>query len=137
MNTTVINKAIALDGINDYVQIPHDNGLEFGTNSFTVEAYIYKEPNSPVDWRNIVTKKSTGGTVPGWVLRLNADNRAAWFLGDGTNRIDLASTQPLNAGQWYHLAGVVDRQNHQAKLYVDGVLQDTASLANFGSIEPI
>ena len=134
MNTTGTNKAIALDGINDYIQILHDNNLEFGTNSFTVEAYIYKEPNSPVDWRNIVTKKSTGGTVPGWVLRLNADNRAAWFLGDGNNRIDLASTQPLNAGQWYHLAGVVDRQNNQAKLYVDGVLQDTVSLANFGSV---
>ncbi|GAB4532484.1 MAG: hypothetical protein Tsb0014_16970 [Pleurocapsa sp.] len=133
-SANIFSNALSFDGMDDSVSIPHQNNLDFGLNSFTVEAYVYKEPTTINDWRNIVAKKSTGGVAEGWVLRFNNDRKAAWFLADGTNRVDLASTTSLNDGQWYHLAGVVDRVHNEARLYVNGVLHDTQSLANLGSL---
>ncbi|MBV6627277.1 MAG: DUF4114 domain-containing protein [Rivularia sp. (in: Bacteria)] len=131
--------AVSLDGTNDYVEIPNTDDLEFGTESFTVEAWVYDDPNSTDWWNNAVSKKggnSTNGTDSGWTLRINGDDKPQFFLGDGTSRVDANSNTALREGEWYHLAGVVDRNTGEAYLYVNGELQPeaTQSITGLGSI---
>ena len=57
--------ALDFDGIDDYVNIPHHNSLNFGSGDFTVEAWV---KTSSTKSQNIVGKYN--GSDAGWVLGL-------------------------------------------------------------------
>ncbi len=56
------------------------------------------------------------------VLEVNTDNGAA-----GSISSPISST-PLTAGQWIHVAGVIDQANNQVLLYLNGTLVATSSM---------
>jgi len=124
---------LSLDGANDLATIPHDNSLDV-SDSLTVEAWVYAEQNSSNTWPAAVSKKGGWGTTPGWLLRLRDDVTPDFFLADGTNRVDVLSSENVATGQWHHLAGVIDRQAGEAKLYVNGALAATQALNGLGSV---
>ena len=129
------DNALSLDETDDRVVVSDPETMDFDDNeSFTVEAWVYDDPSSEVDWNNIVSKKGGGGTTVGWTLRLDSSDRPDLFLADGSNRVNVKDTSlVITEGEWYHLAGVVDRTENQAKLYVNGELVATQSIANLGS----
>ncbi|MDJ0660630.1 MAG: cadherin domain-containing protein [Crocosphaera sp.] len=126
---------LSLDGTNDYVSVANHNDLNFGTGSFTIEAWVYDDPDSVNSWNNAVSKKVGSGNTSGWVLRIDNFDRPEFYLADGGSRVDVESSNALTEGQWYHLAGVVDRNTNEAYLYVNGQLEATASLASLGSVD--
>ncbi|MEM9273742.1 MAG: cadherin domain-containing protein [Cyanobacteria bacterium P01_F01_bin.143] len=129
-NDNVLN----LDGTDDYVSVPNPETMNFSdSESFTVEAWVYDDPNSAVAWNNILSKKGGGSTTVGWTLRLDSFDRPALFLADGSSVLNVRGSTALTEGEWYHLAGVVDRTENLAKLYLNGELIATKSIANLGS----
>ena len=129
------NNALSLDGTNDYVAITDNDNLDFGTGSFSVEAWVNDDPDSVNGYNNVVSKKEGGGTNVGWTLRINNQDKPVFFLADGTNAIYVQSNTAITEGTWYHLAGVIDRSTNEAKLYVNGELKGTESIASLGSLD--
>ncbi|MEO0687193.1 MAG: LamG domain-containing protein, partial [Cyanobacteria bacterium J06649_11] len=60
------NQVLSLDGSGDYVEVGNPDELKFGTESFTVEAWVYDDPSSLTDFNNVVSKKAGAGTTSGW-----------------------------------------------------------------------
>ena len=129
-------QAFTFDGTSQALETRGDF-TTLGDGSFTVSAWV--NHNGSGDWNNIIAQKADGGTIPGWTLRLNDDNRAALFVANGSARWDAVSTETIPANQWVHLTGVVDRAANEVRLYVDGqevsVQTDlTGSLANTSAL---
>ena len=123
--------AIEFDGVDDYVNVGNDSGLNIA-NAITIEAWA----NSAIAGSaysaagHILTKKQTNeGT---YSLNANASSNDFRFKilldgSEGTART-IDSNDNILADVWYHIVGTYD--GAIMKMYIDGVLQDdTLSIA--------
>ena len=110
--------AVLLDGAAS-LTVPHDDALDFGNGSFTVAAWVFHEDQE--SFNNIVSKKDYFGVVPGWVLRFNG-NHASFMVADGSKQLEIKSVKPVSVRAWRHLIGVVDAEDREIRLYLDGAL---------------
>jgi len=106
-----------------YVEVPDYSQLDFGTGSFSIDAWVRLLSNTG-GCHNIVTKESgpNGFQVTGYSLFLDDLNRLGFEM--GTNNQDVnQSTTPLSLNDWHHVAVTVDRSTAtpQSQLYLDGV----------------
>jgi len=123
-----INYALDFDGINDYVQIPHNEKL-MPTTALTLEAWINANAWADQAWAGTIigkdgdTDNGQGGTdASGYVLRCGANGTASFVAtADGWNEI--VSAPLMKTGKWYHLAAVYNGSS--IKLYINGVLQSS------------
>ncbi len=68
-------------------------------------------------------------TAAAWWIGTNSNGYAAFELRDnGSNNSVLSGSKLLNDGQWHHIMAVRDNSVDQNRLYVDGVLEATASI---------
>lgn len=107
------------DGTGDWLYIPNRPFLEFGTNDFTIECWLYA--NSMTGWRYII---SQGGGSDAFLVAMNNTTFYVSIYG-GTNTTYSSS---MGTGQWYHLA--VTRSSGTTRVFLDGVLlgSSTSSL---------
>src|SRR3989338_8633774 len=120
-----IGQALSFDGVNDYVSIPDSVAIDVET--VTVSAWIKTTQTAEGE---IIEKWINTGTPARYpyVLRINnATVGKAFFRAyDGTNNPGATSTTNINNGAWHHLVGV-RRDGTDLRLYVDGVLESTAT----------
>ncbi|WP_308367899.1 MULTISPECIES: LamG-like jellyroll fold domain-containing protein [unclassified Microbulbifer] len=131
------DNSLSFDGNGDYIQVANDPQLEFGTGDFSVEAWVYADPNSTGSYRNIVGKKLGGYAKAGWLLRLDwidSKLRPGFFLADGSQALWVIDANEITRGTWIHLAGTVDRSTNTATLYVNGQAVKSGSTANIASV---
>lgn len=116
-------KALEYDATDDYVEIPHDDGLSL--EIYTIAAWAKLKPR-PGEWQAIVHKQGPGGNSErNYVLNINntVESIAHEFASGGANqRLDGAT--PVTDDQWHHLAITYDGAN--SRVYVDGVLDAEA-----------
>jgi concanavalin A-like lectin/glucanase superfamily protein/type IX secretion system substrate protein len=112
-----------------YVNVPDNANLDFGTADFTIEADFQSSISQP-NYAGIVAKDVNGGSNGGWQLVIVNNNIAAEFT-DGTNFFGTGSglqgSITLTDGNWHHLAMVVSRSTGSITLYVDGVVDGSAT----------
>lgn len=113
--------ALAFDGLDDYVEVPHAPAL----NAYPLTVAVWIKTTSASGVRGIVNKY-VAASSNGWNLFLNSGNLCAWYLRDTSNYVyDGAgctfNLPGYNNGQWHHVAYVVDAAG--GRLYVDGALQ--------------
>lgn len=116
------------DGVNDYVYVGDVHNL--GVNDFTLEAWVYSN-SSGGNGQKIINKGLTSVATPtgsGYGMRLfypptNTDLN--FGIGNNGNYYNV-NYNGIEAGQWYHVAGVRDK--NELKLYVDGQLVATESI---------
>lgn len=113
--------ALKLDGIDDYVNVPTNSNLQFGTGDFTFESWA----NSSSSALQLVMG-SNGGGQDYWLGILNG--HAAISISGGTA---CEGVSLVNDGVWHHISGV--RQTGSLFIYVDGVLENTISNINSAS----
>jgi Concanavalin A-like lectin/glucanases superfamily len=117
-----------LDGTGDYIDIPNSPSVNITGNEITIAAWVYfNDVSGPpeiviskgvVDGQHVSPYFSyglhilTGGTPRFWLVTNNAAGNAP----GSTN---------LQAGQWYHMAGVYD--GSQMILYVNGEVAATTN----------
>jgi hypothetical protein len=121
-----VGKAFMLDGINDYVRIPHTAKLN-PTGSFTVDAWIYP------------TRDAHATVIGKWGDRYDWHNQRAWVLGirfglrvelgisDSVHQNDslfhFFKTPPgtLKLNSWNHTAGTYDQSTGTRRIYINGI----------------
>lgn len=74
----------------------------------------------------IVRKGTTGGSVTGWHISGSPAGKLTFLLGDGTSFVLCTTTKTVADNRWHYLEVVVDRDNDQVRIYIDGVV-DVAS----------
>lgn len=132
----LMNKtALAFDGIDDYVKVPHTAALNAGTASFTLEAWV---KTSATGTQTILSKRNTTTYSTGFLL--GTANGFPYFEVTGTatglaNSCTGTATRKVNDGKWHHVALSVNRtSNIAASLYIDGNLDQTKTVAISTSI---
>ena len=128
---------ISFDG-GDYIYTDGTVGtlFEFGLNSFTIECwvkfdslttsqFIYHQENGANSW-SIDWSQIAGGEV-----NLYLDDRGS---PGGGNAFSLGGASGFVAGQWHHVAAVVNRTNNTAYVYVDGVQRGSADITLLGTM---
>ena len=131
-NVTIAATGLTLDGVNDYVSVPDNNSLDFGSGNFTIETWVNKRALSN-NWANeFVVGKWNNGASAGtneWDLATGstATNNIPTFLMEvGTSGYVCTGTTSLQLNTWYHLAVV--RNGTSLKLYVNGLLEGSITI---------
>lgn len=105
------------DGVNDYVQIPHDPALN-GSSELTYAALVRADSWTGVD--QILAKSVHGGGSGRAQMGLFSENGVLKGRAETENgRKEITATLPLVAQDWVHLALVFDGTS--LRLYQDGV----------------
>jgi hypothetical protein len=117
---TIQDLALALDGVNDHVVVPHSSALNLG-NNFTIEAWVYLEADGPA-FQAIVHKWSTNQ----YTLEIN-NNKLNFVLKTGANFNVLASPEDFPRGHWVHIAGV--RDGSAMRIYEGGLLKNSMAVS--------
>ena len=116
--------ALALDGVDDYVNVPDSPSLRI-TGAITIEAWI-KRSASGVQ-HSIVEKYGCSG-AGGYLLRVTSADKLLFSTRDDCNTGSSATgATSIAANAWTHVAGVWD--GAACRVYVNGVLDGALSNA--------
>ena len=124
-------KSILFDG-NDYLEMADGDYKTFGSDDFTIEAWVY--PTSVGSgfgnyiWGDTASSGATN-TSSTAVLYNSSGKFGAYITVAGPTILDMSAsslTTPVN--NWYHLALV--RNGNTFSLFVDGVLSNSATNSN-------
>jgi len=128
-----VGNAYSFDGVDDYLEIPHNSNLDFGTGAFTLEAWI-KANTIQTSYPMILSYRGSDA-YNGYFLCLNVGG--AGVQGSLMLQIDginyLPCTTDLRDNNWHHVAAT--RTGTTLYFYVDGTVDGTAtSNKNMNSI---
>jgi hypothetical protein len=130
----LVANSLTFSGVNSlqkYVQVPSYDGINFGTNDFSIDAWVRRATNDPGTSLNFIVDKrasasqSGTGFIRGYSFFLQIGGQLEFHLADGNSGPALfisspAVTVPID-GQWHHVAVTVDRDNTSGVVfYVDG-----------------
>jgi hypothetical protein len=125
--TGVAGKGFQLNGINEFVNIPHSDSLNFGTADFSVGFWV-KFAN--VSRQQVLIEKyietENISTRQGWGLAYLGNNTLRLYgpINDGLARIiDASPSTPIVTGTWYY--AVVTRLGNTFTLYWNGEVLGT------------
>lgn len=115
-NCNVIN----FDGVDDHINFKNNFGLSSG--SFSLEVWV-KSNAANSNTQTIISKHLSPSSTDGYDLRL-VNN----ILSFHWNNNSITATNSIDINRWYHISVTFDGTNY--KLYIDGILEKTASGSN-------
>ena len=122
-STTPLSYSNKFNGTTDYLTVPSNSALAFGTGSGTVEFWLY--PTSTSGFARVVTSTNGGFAAGAFMIRFN---NGTFLAGDsGTATISSSTLPTLNV--WNHIAWVGTNGTSQT-LYINGVSVGTAGSYN-------
>ena len=122
--------SLILDGTGDYLSIASTDDFAFGTNDFTIEAYVYKTADTGqetiFDFRTVASDTAVA-------IGVRTGNQPYVYV-NGTYEIQSATALTLSA--WNHVAYV--RQGTTGTLYLNGTSVGTwVDNTNYASTKPL
>jgi hypothetical protein len=125
---TGADRSVRFDGVDDYAATAAS--VLDTSKSFSVSAWA--RPTVSGTWGSVVSQSGATSNGP---FKLQRDASGRWFFylfsQDGSPVVVGAqSVSPAPLGVWQHVAGVYDAGARQIRLYVNGVLQDTETVAS-------
>ena len=122
------SQSLEFDGINDTVEIPHSESLDFG-GAFTIEFWM-RSPGTGAGQDLIIDKSHGFGGQTGWFFQSRPGVGLVDFgMGNGVGFPLITSNKDLFDNEWHHLAGTYDGTN--IEFFVDGISQGTAVAGNY------
>jgi len=118
---TVLKETHSFDGRTEYINIPDQPFLNFGTNNFSVSAWLKTASRSGIEV--IFDKRiETSGPVQGYVVATYNGNLLLQLAdGNGQGWTNYISSIFIADGQWHHVAITVNRQKPDGiRYYLDG-----------------
>lgn len=117
-----IGGALEFDGRRDHIRVERPRGFDFAPGSFSVSTWIYPRETRN-RWHAILEYDRTSFQGNRFGLWLDRDGRFHFRVGQNTWQ----TPQSLPPNQWYHLTATFDAGARAMRLYVDGVLEATAT----------
>ncbi|MFI7638995.1 exo-alpha-sialidase [Nonomuraea sp. NPDC049400] len=119
-------KGLALDRVDDRVEVPFNDSIDLGAKDFTLTSWIrYSEQTGShaIFWFHRVNR----GTNPPalWLRAEPASNRIRAVLSVGRFNVTVQSPSAYNDGQWHFVA--LQRVRGELRLLVDGVQVSSAA----------
>jgi type II secretory pathway pseudopilin PulG len=113
-----LDGGLLFDGINDYVNVPHDNNLLLtGEMTFTAWANTLDVSNG---YKAIIAKDTPGNGASNYWFGIESDELVFGFWVSGAFRSVTTSGANLTAGNWKHLAASFSNVTDEVLLYIDG-----------------
>jgi hypothetical protein len=123
------SRALQFDGVDDFVEVPSSASLDL-RRTISVELWMRADGAAAFpankDWMPLIQKSSGELGARAYSLWLNRDGSirltSADAAGEESVRTNASAIQP---GQWYHIAGVIDRNAGALRVFVhnaDGAL---------------
>jgi hypothetical protein len=119
-----VDNALSFDGVNDYVVIPDNDALDFGTGDFAISTWIKTSNSQELD---VILDKRVeySGPVQGYSL-FNYFGKLGLQLADAAGWTNYVSNISVADGQWHQVSVSVDRDNlNGGQWYIDGKLVET------------
>ena len=127
-----IDTAITLDR-QRFAEVPHSASLDI-RRQITIETWIYADVLASVP---IVEKRGgPSSSTVSYALRLNSNGQLQLDSASVSGRVWTLRTPfgSIEAGQWYHFAGVIDRDTGEIRAYLDGALVATSSVSQTDTV---
>jgi hypothetical protein len=119
--------AIRLANTNQYID--YGNILQPIAN-FTSMCWFY--PMELSSYKMIIGREDNGGTNPGHHLEINASQKGGFHADNGTIMVFTNTTIALNT--WYHMVGVRDTTTANQRIYLNGVLENSAAYGTLAAV---
>lgn len=130
----MVAQAFSLDGVDDFVSVPDDPSLNFGTRDFTVDLWVkFNDPNTG---EQIIAEKYietyeqvTGVPRKGWTLTKTVDNKIdlAGPLPSGMPTLVEVTPPEILANSWIHIA--ITRNGNDFTIFWNGTPLGTGTAA--------
>ena len=117
------NGSMYFDGTDDYIKLIYSENFNFGTASFTWEAWVHPTDISGVD--GIYGTSGGAGSQPKFAVHLNAGTPSVHYNGVGSSNSYTTATSAISANTWTYLAYV--RNGTTWTWYINGVTSGTGS----------
>jgi len=126
-NTKFGTASVYFNGLGDYAQLTNSPQYSFGTDDFTIEAWLYPESLVGTNGGStIVAGLSTNGDGGGynrWSFTINSDGSLSFNGGESAGAANTFSVRTeggvIGVNKWQHVA--VSRSNGVMQFFVDGV----------------
>lgn len=109
------NASVRFNGMPGYLQLDGSADFAFGSSNFTIDFWL-RMNTIGVDSVLYDSRPITVNVGPYPLVWFRADGRVCYY----TDTTNIASTNPLVVGQWYHVA-VVRTGTNTTKMFVNGV----------------
>ena len=121
--TGYVNRSLCFDGIDDYVTVPTYTAISFGTNDFSIDAWVKPVPGENTIRIIVDHRFESSPNAIGYSLFLGNGNNLGFQIGDG-NYVNYPSTFNVPAdNQWHFVAVTVKRgATNGIRFYLDGAL---------------
>ncbi|MFZ2189972.1 MAG: LamG-like jellyroll fold domain-containing protein [Candidatus Magasanikiibacteriota bacterium] len=137
IGTGKLGEAVSFDGVNDTILLPNSASLDPKTSNFTWAGWL-KFGAFTGGYRMVYYDGAGLGGKGFGVMLLNTTNIIKFEIygSTGGRQYSLpATTNYLN--EWHYWVFTANASTYQTNIYVDGVLINTKSCANWGSIDSI
>jgi hypothetical protein len=119
-----------------FVDFGNDSSLNFGSDDFKVEAWVWLDEDVTADDNMIITKMGdVGGTLQGWFIMYSTNNVFEIQVADGTlyHEYSWESDLEPDLNKWYNLT--FQRIDNDFLLYVNGSLEINETNVNVTSLD--
>lgn len=119
--------------LNTRIEIPDNSSHNFGDEQdFSIECRIRSK--LPNDVSILAKKNWESGLLPGYVFSFKPNTKNFKVnVGDGSHRVDVEAGI-VTDNEWHTLSATFDRDGN-VSVYVDGVLENSASMSAIGNID--
>jgi hypothetical protein len=130
--------SIVFDGVDDYINVSNPASLNPGSNSFTIDAWVYQKDDG---YNGIVDARGTNLHGFLWILNYTSAGFVSFFL-NTTNDVDqnvyvstVATFTDVLA--WMNISVVINRDTNNITFYKNGIQQGTSvTITSGGSVNP-
>lgn len=117
-----VERSVYFDGTDDYIDV--GNFKELNSSEFTVSAWIKRSPGSG---NKTIFSKRDATYTQGYDAKITWGGNFEMSWINGTKQT-ITGTTYIPENEWHHVSLIFD--NGTANLYIDGVLDQTASLSS-------
>ena len=120
--------SLTFDGTGDYITVPDDASLDFGSGDFTVELWVYHN-GALGNYESPCGNFPADNSPDGFYFASENTGKMRFLAGDGSWQVGIVDTANLPINQWVHLAAT--REDNKFTLWVNGVSRGTTTTTSF------
>jgi hypothetical protein len=138
VNTSIVKYgtgSMAFDGTGDYLRIqPSDLLATWFNSDYTIEYWVYPNAfaSSANGGSNVYSQSDPASTSEYFSFGPRASGVVVWYYYNGAVQIVTSGT--ISTGVWTHLAWTYQKSSNTMRIFINGVLNTTTTIAGTPSI---